>query len=114
MQTLTSFDLSIHVKPSNVYKSTDRTGLETMAFHLPRTKMVVHGEIVMWAAQSGVSDLRKTLETHLRVNSLPSDDLFAYHNKKEKYTALTKKKFLEVLIKATKAANLELLQGHGI
>lgn len=40
--------------------------------------------------------------------------MFAYRNRKGKMTPLTKKKFLEILSKAARAANLKLLQGHGI
>lgn len=113
--TLLSFNPLLHVKPSNISSSTDCAGLPTTAFFLLQTKSVMHSKTVSWAEQSNTSDPKSALEAHFRINSPPADRLlFAYKNSKEKSTPLTKKKFLEVLAKATRAANLELLQKHGI
>lgn len=115
MQTLSSFNPLIHVKPSDVSSSSDRAGLPTTSFFLPRTKSAIYGETVSWAAQSDKTDPQSALQAHFKLNTPPAEGpLFAYRNKKGKSTLLTKKKFLEVLSKAARVANLEPLQGHGI
>lgn len=113
--TLTGFNPLIHVKPSDVLAFKDRAGLPTMSFFLSQTKSAVYRESVSWAAQSDETDPKAALESHLRINGpAPNGPLFAYKNKKEKATPLTKKKLIKVLTRAAKAANLEPLQGHGI
>lgn len=41
--TLTSFSPSLHVKPSDISRDTDRNGFEVYNFHLPRTKSASSG-----------------------------------------------------------------------
>lgn len=113
--TLSSFDPQAHVKPANITLSHNQEELPATTFFLPRMKTAVHSESVSWAAQSGTSDPKRALQVHMRINNpLSEGPLFAYKSKKEKSIPLTKKKFLEVLSKAAKAAGLEPLQGHGI
>ncbi|KAH7916683.1 hypothetical protein BJ138DRAFT_1175551 [Hygrophoropsis aurantiaca] len=110
------FDGTIHIKPSNVRNERDRNGLETTAFHLPRTKSAgLQGEDVFWARQNGPSDPEAAYLNHLHINAPPADGhLFAYKHNKDVHRPLTKHKFLARLNQATKAANIDPLQGHGI
>lgn len=113
LRTLTSFDPQLHISPAGIFESTDRNGLKTTGFRLPKTK-TGGTEDVAWSAQHGRTDPKSGLERHLRVNCPPqSGPLFAYRHK-DKHKALTKKKALEVARWAAKAAGLDPLQGHGI
>ena len=105
-QTLESFNPTTHVTTQHL--SYDH-------LHLPRTKVAGNeGEDVYWASQDGDTDPTAALMQHLRVNQ-PSatSHLFAYKATNTR-RPLTKKKFLERVGVAARAAGLEPLQGHGI
>jgi len=109
-----SFDPTLHIKPSDVSDSVDRNNLSTKNFHLPRTKAALHGEDVFWATQHGLSDPDQALSNHFAINEPPPlGALFAYRFKGA-HRPLTKSKFLNRLVVATKAAGRTPLQGHGI
>jgi len=82
--------------------------------HIPHTKVSPQGKDVCWAKQDGPIDPNTALAHHLETNDPPQDShLFAYRQKNT-HRPLTKSKFLAELAKATCAAGLEPLQGHGI
>lgn len=84
-------------------------------FHIPSTKASpAHGEDVSWSAQSGLSDPESALNIHFQVNDPPKEGpLFAYRFRNG-HRPLTKPKFIEVLAKAAREAELDPRQGHGI
>ncbi|GLB38889.1 hypothetical protein LshimejAT787_0600510 [Lyophyllum shimeji] len=104
-----------HIKPSDVRHETDRNGLKSTVFHIPRTKtQPIEGEDVSWSAQHGPTDPERSLNNHLKVNEPPANGhLFAYKYKNT-HRPLTKPKFLQRLAKAARDADLDPLQGHGI
>ncbi|TFK20376.1 hypothetical protein FA15DRAFT_720654 [Coprinopsis marcescibilis] len=123
-KTLDCFKPETHVKPSDVHTDTDRQGLESTVFHIPRTKMSTTGEEVSWSRQDGVTDPEAALEAHMRVNNPPeTGPLFAYRYTyltkgkkipKTMYRALTRNKFLEVINELARVAGMEALKGHSI
>jgi len=113
---LDGFDPSRHVTRDNLSYDQDRNGFRVTVLHLPRSKTTIEGEDVYWAKQSGPTDPDSALNDHLLVNNPRSTDhLFAYRKSNGTgYQPLTKRKFIERLAKAVRAANLDPLQGHGI
>lgn len=92
----------------------DRNGLSVTVLRLPRTKTSLQGEDIYWAKQAGPTDPEEALDNHRRVNQPPENKhLFSYRTNKG-HQPLTKRKLIERLAKAAKAANLDPLQGHGI
>ncbi|KAG2747465.1 hypothetical protein P692DRAFT_20659153, partial [Suillus brevipes Sb2] len=78
-RSLTSFDVALHVKPSDIRFDEDRHGLRVTVLHLPRTKMSTTGEDVYFAPQSGDVDPHHALSNHLFVNTpSPSTALFSW------------------------------------
>ena len=76
--TLTAFDPTQHIKPSDISVKRDRNDLEVMVFHLPKTKCATEGEDVFWSHQDGITDLKALLKNHLRINNPPPNGhLFA-------------------------------------
>ncbi|GLB39889.1 putative tyrosine recombinase [Lyophyllum shimeji] len=112
---LDAFRPEEHIKPSDVRHETDRNGLKSTVFHIPRTKtQPIEGEDVSWSAQHGPTDPERSLNNHLKVNEPPANGhLFAYKYKNT-HRPLTKPKFLQRLAKAARDADLDPLQGHGI
>jgi len=119
VRKLEGFDSSKSVSRKHLSHNQDRNQLKVTVAHLPKTKASpLSGEDVFWAKQNGATDPDAALENHLRINN-PSQEchLFAYIHKrgsKLELRPLTKTKFLERVVKAARAANLEPLQGHGI
>ncbi|KAJ6477580.1 hypothetical protein C8R45DRAFT_833363 [Mycena sanguinolenta] len=115
IRTLTSFDPTLHVKPSDVQDVHDRNNLPMKEFALPSTKSApLIGEKVAFGPQAGLSDPEAAFKNHLAVNQPPCDGpLFAYRVG-NRHKALTKSKFLSVIGSALKVAGLEPMQGHGI
>lgn len=114
VQRLDGFDPSRHVSRARVSFDKDREGQQVTVLHIPHTKTSPQGEDVCWAKQEGPMDPDAALAHHLEVNNPPQDShLFAYRLKNT-HRPLTKSKFLAELAKATRAAGLEPLQGHGI
>jgi hypothetical protein len=114
VKTLTSFDPSLHVKPSDVREEVDPQGLEMTVLGLPVTKSKRTGEDIFYGSHNGSTNPRNWFANHLRVNAPPADShLFAYKHKRG-FRPLTKTAFIARLHKAFKAAKLEPLQGHGI
>jgi len=112
--TLTAFKPNSHIKPSDVTIERDRNGLQSTAFHLPRTKTSIHGENVSWSRQNGDTDPEKAFSHHLAINQPPQNGpLFAYRHKNT-HRPLTKPAFIKALATAATKAGLEPLQGHGI
>ncbi|KAF9032010.1 hypothetical protein BDZ89DRAFT_948463 [Hymenopellis radicata] len=68
VRTLTSFNPTIHVKPSDVRKERDRNNLEQTAFFLPSTKSAPQGESVFWSRQIGPSNPEALFTAHLALN----------------------------------------------
>ena len=82
-KSLTSFNPTSHVKPSDVRVVHDRNGIAVTNFHLLHTKSAPGGEDVNWAKQTGPLDLAKAFENHLKVNTPPTmGPLFAYRHSK--------------------------------
>ncbi|KAJ6566533.1 hypothetical protein B0H19DRAFT_939726 [Mycena capillaripes] len=114
VKTLTSFDPSIHVKPSDVREEVDPQGLEMTVLALPVTKSKRSGEDIFYSTQKNSTDLRRSFANHLRVNAPPvNSHLFSYKHKSG-HRPLTKTAFVTRLQKAFKAGKLDPLQGHGI
>lgn len=112
--TLSSFDPSRHVSPSQAHEDQDRHFNNVKKFSLPFTKTSQSGEDVFWGTQSDLSDPRAAFENHLLVNSPPPEGpLFAYRFGSV-HRPLTKREFLKRLASASKSAGVEPLQGHGI
>ena len=114
VQRLDGFDPNVHISKGKVSYDQDREGQRVTVLHIPRTKVPPQGEDVCWARQEGPMGPDTALACHLEVNDPPPDGhLFTYCHKNG-YRPLTKTKFLAELAKATRAAGLEPLQGHGI
>lgn len=112
--SLQSFDARVHVKVSDIKGDVDRNGLEVTIFRLPRTKVVLEGEDVFWAVQSGVEDPRAALANHLEINQpSASDALFSWKHRTG-IRPLTKTQFLKCLQGANDRLGGESLKGHGI
>lgn len=58
---LSFFDPSLHIEPSNVTYSRDRSGHQSTAFFIPQTKTAVYGETVSWTKQNNLSDPEEAL-----------------------------------------------------
>ena len=77
--TLSAFDPTQHVKPSNISNQPNQNNLEVMVFHLPKAKCSSEGEDVFWSWQNGITDSKATLENHFWINDPPVDGpLFTY------------------------------------
>ena len=114
VQRLNGFNPNVHVSRNRVSYDQDQEGQRVTVLHIPHTKASPQGEDVCWARQEGPMDPDMALAHHLEINNPPPDGhLFAYRHK-NRYRPLTKTKFLVELAKATRAAGLEPLQGHGI
>ncbi|KAJ6611285.1 hypothetical protein B0H10DRAFT_2224160 [Mycena sp. CBHHK59/15] len=82
VKTLMSFDLSIHVKPSNIRKETDPNGLAMTVLGIPVTKSKQSSENIFYTAQNNSTYPRRAFENHLHVNTLPPNShLFSYKHK---------------------------------
>ncbi|KAJ7648789.1 hypothetical protein DFH06DRAFT_1423530, partial [Mycena polygramma] len=114
VRTLTSFDPSIHVKPSDVSDVVDRNNLQQTNFALPRTKSAPEGESVYWAEQNGPTDPKSAFRNHLAVNSPPANHaLFSYlHGSGRR--PLTKSAFRKRIADAFKSADIPFIHVHGI
>ncbi|CAA7267787.1 unnamed protein product [Cyclocybe aegerita] len=111
---LKSFDAVLHVKPSDIKHETDHNRLHFTIFHIPRTKVSIHGEDVSWSRQNGLTDPEAAFKHHLEMNTPPPNSaLFAYRYKNG-HRPMTKPAFLKALAKAAKSAGLKPHQGHGI
>lgn len=112
--TLDAFDPAIHIKRSDLGSETDRNGLEMKTYRVPRTKTSIHGEQLSCAKQPGLDDPETAMDHYLKLNDFPPDSsLFSYSTPKGP-KHLTKRKFLEVIGSAARAAGIDPLQGHGI
>ncbi|KAG1859943.1 hypothetical protein C8R48DRAFT_774649 [Suillus tomentosus] len=79
--SLKAFDLSLHVKTSDIRYAEDRHGLKVTVFHLPRSKTSTSGEDIYFASQSGEINPQRELEVHLRINHPPPHAaLFSWHH----------------------------------
>jgi len=114
IQRLDGFNPEFHISRTQLSYDQNREGQQVTVLHLPCTKVSPQGEDVCWAKQDGPMDPNTALAHHLKVNNPPQDGhLFTYHHKNG-YRPLMKSKFLAELVRATCAAGLEPLQGHGI
>ncbi|KAF5347756.1 hypothetical protein D9756_010246 [Leucocoprinus leucothites] len=113
--TLNSFDPTKHIKPLDVRTETDRHGLISTVFHIPKTKTAkVSGKDIYWAQQEGPLDPLAAYNNHLQVNEpTHADHLFSYLHK-GKHRPLTKQAFIKTLTQATQAARVPALKGHAI
>jgi len=114
VKNLSSFDPAVHVKRSDIRHETDRNGLATTVFHLPRTKTSQTGEDVFWAKQGGPTDPDEALSNHLRVNDPHLGIALFSYRFGTAHRPLTKSKFIGRLARAVKDASLDPLQGHAI
>ncbi|KAK7012906.1 hypothetical protein R3P38DRAFT_2441467, partial [Favolaschia claudopus] len=114
VKSLQTFNSRIHVKPSNVREERNSNGLSMTVFAIPVTKANPDGEDVYFAAHPGISDPVALFQNHRRINNPPHDShLFAYKHGKA-LRPLTKPAFIARLHKASRAAGIDPLQGHGI
>lgn len=112
--TLTAFDPTRHVKPSDISVRRDRNDLEVTVFHLPKTKCATEGEDVFWSHQDGITDPKALLKNHLQINNPPANGhLFAYKHRRG-FRPLTKGTFLERINTIVTALGEVDLKGHGI
>ena len=118
VQQLDGFNPRKHITCKCLSQDQDRNGLKVSVLHLPSTKAAQLEGDVFWAQQDSPTDPDAAMANHLVVNNPPEDHhLFSYEQRKgHKIThhLLTKTKFLEQVKKAALAANLNLLQSHGI
>ena len=112
--TLTAFDPTQHVKPSDISVRRDHNDLEVTVFHLPRMKCATEGEEVFWSHQDGITDPKALLENHLQVNNPPANGhLFAYKHHRG-FCPLTKRTFLERINTIATVLGEVDRKGHGI
>lgn len=111
---LTAFDREAHIKPSDVRVESDRNGLKSTVFRIPRTKASMHGEDVSWSKQSGDTDPEAALAHHMAVNKPPTDGHLFSYLKNSCFRPLTKTEFIRTVTAAARAAGLDPRQGHGI
>ena len=112
--TLTAFDPTQHIKPSDISVKRDHNDLEVMVFHLPKTKCATEGEDVFWSHQDGITDPKALLKNHLHINNpTPNGQLFAYRHHKG-FHPLTKRSFLERINMVAATLGEDNLKGHGI
>ena len=112
--TLTAFDPTQHVKPSDISVKRDCNDLEVTVFHLPKTKCAMEGEDVFWSCQDGIMDPNTLLENNLHINDPPPNGhLFAYKHHKG-FHPLTKRSFLERINMVAASLGEDDLKGHGI
>jgi hypothetical protein len=119
VRKLEGFDSAKSISRRHLSYKRDRNGLQVTVAHIPKTKASPQaGEDVFWASQNGTTDPVTAFNNHLRINDPPQEaHLFAYvyrRGARMEHRPLTKTKFLERVTKASRAANLEPLQGHGI
>ncbi|KAJ7800217.1 hypothetical protein B0H13DRAFT_1673040 [Mycena leptocephala] len=114
VKVLTSFDLTIHVKPSDVGEVSDRNRLKQTNFALPQKESAPHGESVYWAEQTGPTDPKSGFHNHLSINSpSPNQALFSYLHGTSRWL-LTKTAFKRRLTAVFKAADIDFIHIHGI
>ena len=83
VQRLDTFKPSEHITRRGVRDDTDRNGLHTRVFALPRTKVSPTGEEVNWAKQDRPTDPLDVFDKHIKINDPPLDGpLFAYKTEK--------------------------------
>ncbi|KAG2336533.1 hypothetical protein BDR05DRAFT_978771 [Suillus weaverae] len=111
---LDAFSPMLHVKPSNIQDTQDHQGLKITNFHLPCTKISIHGEDVSWAKQDSPSHPEEALQNHLHIIEPPPDNALFTYRHKNFHQPLTKMSFLKRLASAMKATGHRPLQGHGI
>lgn len=114
LPTLSSFNPASHVKLSDVRQVRDRNNLEETVFFIPKTKSAPEGEDIFWATQLGPSDPTAAFANHLRINNPPLDAPLFSHSVKGNRRPLTKSAFLSRISRASRAAGIDPLQGHGI
>lgn len=114
VRSLSCFEPSTHVKPSNIRHDEDRHGLSVTVLHLPQTKMSPSGEDIYFARQSGLADPHHALLNHLSINS-PSSSvaLFSWRHRNG-LRPLTRSAFLGCLDRVATRLGMEPLKGHGI
>lgn len=114
-KTLSSFDPTQHVKPSDLSKKADREGHWVTAAHLPVTKSAREGEDVAWGPQQMPEvDPDTLLAEHYRVNNpAPEGALFAWRHPNGP-RPLTKSEFMKCINNAAVSLGMESLQGHGL
>jgi len=106
---LTSFDLAIHIKYSDIHSAEDCEGHKVKVFFVPQTKSSPHGEDLYWAQQDGDCDPESAFINYLMVNNLPLDaPLFAYRHSSGYFWPLTWTPFTKCL------NNIALQLGLGV
>ncbi|KAG2061484.1 hypothetical protein BDR06DRAFT_262883 [Suillus hirtellus] len=114
VRSLSCFDTSIHITPSDVRHDEDRHGLKVTVLHLPQTKMSRTGEDVYFARQLGIVDPHHALLNHFSINSPPaSAALFSWRHCSG-LRPLTRSAFLNCLDCAASRLGTAPLKGHGI
>ncbi|KAG2064172.1 hypothetical protein BDR04DRAFT_1162846 [Suillus decipiens] len=78
------------------------------------TKAVANREDVFLACQSRPTDSEEAFLNHMQTNNPPPDPVLFTYQYKTSLHPLTKTNFLKRLTVTTKAAGVQLLQGHGI
>lgn len=114
VRSLSCFEPSIHVKPSDIRNDEDRHGLSVTVLHLPQTKMSPSGEDIYFTRQSGLANPHHALLNHLSINS-PSSSvaLFSWRHCNSLWP-LTHSAFLGCLDRVATRLGIEPLKGHGI
>jgi integrase len=114
LQRLDTFNAAEHITRGGVHDDTDRNGLHTKVFALPRTKSSHAGEEVQWARQDGSTDPLDAFNKHIEINNPPvNGPLFAYKTAKG-FRPMMRQTFIVRLNKFAQAAGLERIHGHGI
>ena len=103
---LDSFNPTEHITCRGACDDTDRNGLYTKVFTLPRMKSSSTGEEVHWAKQDRPTDPLDAFNKHLLANDPPSDSpLFTYKTAKG-LCPMTCQMFVMHLNKVAQAAGL--------
>lgn len=92
-----------------------RLGLPVTSFKLPWSKTCATGETVQWSPQEGDADPAWAMANHLSVNAPgPQHHLFSWVHPKKGFRPLSRKAFDDRIAEVCKAAEIELLKGHGL
>ena len=111
---LDAFDPTEHISHREVHDNTDCNGLHTKVFTIPWTKSSSTSKEVHWAKQDGPTDPLEAFNRHIKINDpSASGPLFTYKGPKG-HQSMTHQSFVICLNKATQAAGLNCIHGHGI
>lgn len=114
VRSLSAFDPALHTTVSDVRFAENRHSLKVTVIRLPRSKMLLTGEDLYFAPQTGEVDPQRELEAHLRINAPTSQSALFSWRHQTGLRPLTRSEFLWHLDTASTTSGLEGLKGHRI